>query len=85
MIKHTAEVFGDVLCAKAILSTALGFSLGMVGLTLEEANLWASLIFSILGSIAFIAAFIISLPKLFELGSKVLKAIRTTFDNDESN
>lgn len=85
IFNHFVDVFGDHVPAKALFTTASGFIMGTAGLSLEGLDLWLGIILKIMGIIAFFATVFISIPKMAELSSKMIKAIKTTFDSDETN
>lgn len=89
---HTlTELFQDATFIKSSKLTILGVLLGKIGI--ETVDVWTRVILQSCGIVAFIATFIVTLPKIMELtskilsilkeaGSKVLKAIKTTYKND---
>lgn len=85
IFNHFVAAFGDHIPAKAVLTTTSGFIMGSVGLSLEGLDLWLGIILKIMGIVAFFVTVFISMPKMAELCSKMLKAISTTFDSNEDN
>lgn len=79
-MKHIVDLFNDAIILKAFVSTCLGFILSMAGLTAEEVDLYLGIFLKTCGLLAFFATFVVTLPRIAELISKILKAIRTTFD-----
>lgn len=89
---HTLyELFQDPTILKSSKWTLFGFIVGKIGI--ETIDIYTRVILQGCGIIAFFATFIVTLPKIMELttkfynifkeaGSKVLKAIKTTFKND---
>ena len=85
------ELFQDPTFIKSSKWTILGVLMGKIGM--DTIDVYSRVILQCCGIIAFIATIIVTLPKIIELtgkvlsilgdtGSKLLKAIKTTFKND---
>ena len=78
MFKFILGFFAD---DRAIMKTAIGSAFGFTAGTagLESLDFWLSVTLKFMGILAFLGTFIVALPKIVELLSKMSRAIKTTF------
>lgn len=90
-MNYVIEIFQDPTFIKSSKWTILGTIIGSIGI--DTVDVYSRVILQCCGIIAFIATFVVTLPKIIELstkilgilkdtGSKVVKAIKTTFKSE---
>lgn len=92
-MQYLTEIFQDPTFIKSSKWTIVGIIIGSIGV--DTVDIYTRVILQCCGIVAFVATFIITLPKIVDLtskvlkifkeaGSKVLKAIRTTYKNEDN-